>query len=287
MFPSVMNKKNKQFVTNVIEFLTKKYPYKINNKTLWINVGSYVINGQRKDSDLDLIAVLDRYESKYPDRSKLYYQGIPISLTFTSKDNFISDGKNGYLGGYLTGKLLNPHMIFGNICEYNDLLASAGNYIGDFSSFLHSFSKNNHLNLSPKQIVVFNFIAYLNIDPDFDSYLLSYYLNPKFRRLLRLLSVTHTKMLTLSGHIKKNKNNKYIFKNDGFESLSDFHRERMRTCARRNGFGVHCHESYEFVNWYLTNSEHKKLYLDPKGKDSQEMFRFLKKSASFKNEIFV
>src|SRR3990167_2756827 len=75
------------------------------NDSLWLAYGSYVINNQHAQSDLDLLCIDDKFKKN--SRIVKRFRRIPVHLSKIPTTSLIQDGKEGLFGGYFTGKIIN------------------------------------------------------------------------------------------------------------------------------------------------------------------------------------
>lgn len=69
--------------------------------------GSRIAGYANEKSDYDIIVVINNYKNKV--RYKYIFDKIEISAIFVDKDSIIRDAKEGNLGEFVVGRLLNPY----------------------------------------------------------------------------------------------------------------------------------------------------------------------------------
>ena len=74
--------------------------------------GSRIAGYANEKSDYDIIVVINNYKNKV--RYKYIFDKIEISAIFVDKDSIIRDAKEGNLGEFVIGRLLNPYEVIVN-----------------------------------------------------------------------------------------------------------------------------------------------------------------------------
>ena len=74
--------------------------------------GSRIAGYANEKSDYDVIVVINNYKNKV--RYKYIFDKIEISAIFVDKDSIIRDAKEGNLGEFVIGRLLNPYEVLMN-----------------------------------------------------------------------------------------------------------------------------------------------------------------------------
>lgn len=141
MLPIELNKDD--FIMTVICQLKADNFFKQYINGFWIVYGSYVINEQNSQSDIDIMYI--HLSDVDPFRKQFYYENIPITVYFISKRDFLRDS-DGEFGGYFVGKTLNPNII---ISENEDdqlfVMRCCGNFIGKFASYIADCQKRKKI----------------------------------------------------------------------------------------------------------------------------------------------
>ena len=75
--------------------------------------GSRIAGYANEKSDYDIIVVINNYKNKV--RYKYIFDKIEISAIFVDKDSIIRDAKEGNLGEFVVGRLLNPYEVLVNL----------------------------------------------------------------------------------------------------------------------------------------------------------------------------
>ena len=74
--------------------------------------GSRIAGYANEKSDYDVIVVINNYKNKV--RYKYIFDKIEISAIFVDKDSIVRDAKEGNLGEFVIGRLLNPYEVLVN-----------------------------------------------------------------------------------------------------------------------------------------------------------------------------
>ena len=74
--------------------------------------GSRIAGYANEKSDYDIIVVINNYKNKV--RYKYIFDKIEISAIFVDKDSIVRDAKEGNLGEFVIGRLLNPYEVVVN-----------------------------------------------------------------------------------------------------------------------------------------------------------------------------
>jgi hypothetical protein len=272
---NIISPNNLAFTKEAIKYISNKIMFNNFKQALWIVFGSYVINMNKLDSDLDIIAIHDIFtENK---RSIYDFRGVPIHFTKINMNTLKDDGVKRLYGSYFSGKVINPHVfLYGNKKSKNEALYHAGKFIAPLAGYLSELTGLRSLTTS--QITSLVFIAYLSTDPSFDSYFLNYFVSPNFKEIWESLCKSTVQMLKASDSIKCSKKN-YVFI-EKFPNYQTFHSERMKISARHWSYGAVYHGgNYKFQDVIFTKAEKKMRKIDPSGKRYSDMVTFLRKQS--------
>lgn len=274
--------KNMSVIKEVIILLSNNIGFSDPKEILWLVFGSYVINMNTTESDIDIIGIHDSFIDKK--RYILSHNNIPVHFSSINMNDLKDDGENRLYGGYFTGKIINPHIfLYGNDKTIHNAIYSAGKFIGPLAGYISKISTNT--SFTRPQITALVFIAYLSTDPSFDSYFLNYFVSKEFEKIWEYLQEDTLNMLIISGDIKCI-DGKYIFLNS-FINYKDFHFERMKVSARHWSYGATCHDNdRKFQDVIFTKANEKIKKIDPDGKKYASMLTFLKEQSGLV-EIFI
>lgn len=278
----VISQSNLAFINDAINFLLKELNLDKSEQILWIANGSYVINRNTKDSDLDLIAINDRFIGGK--RFIYKYKEVPLHVTAITMQMLSEDGEPRLYGSYFSGKIINPHILFStNNSLKNQVIYHAGKFIAPLAGYLSTRVKSK--TFTESQITALVFIAHLSFNPFFDAYFLNYFISPDFDKLWNALCKKTIEMLTISESIIKS-GNTYSFK----EKISDyrtFHLERMKISARHWSYGAVAHSSnFKFPDEMIMKGRKKIKNIDPSGEQYNKMLSFLKAESGL-SQVFI
>jgi len=277
----VISPKNLSFIKKVINHLSPKLGIANPKEALWLIYGSYVINMNNADSDLDVIGIHPNFTEKK--RMVFSYQNVAVHCSTITIKDLKDDGESRLYGSYFSGKIINPHIfLYGNSKLKKEAISSAGKLIGPLTGYLASLTKKSLF--TPSQITALVFTSYMSIGPSFDLIILGYFLSPQFKKIWKALSEQTVLMLKAGGAIKK-VGGKYRF-TQKFSSYKSFHFERMKIAARHWSYGAICHKDYKFPDWIFDKAEKKMKKADPTGEKYREMIKFLQNQSGL-NSIYV
>lgn len=276
----VISQKNFIFIREVINELSSKLGVNDPKEILWLIYGSYVINMNHANSDLDMMGIHASFTP--PKRMALDYKNVSIHLSTITMKDLKDDGETRLYGSYFTGKIINPHIfIFGDRKSRKLALYHAGKFISPMAGYIGKLTRNYLY--SPSQITALVFITYLNIiGPSFDLVFLNYFISPEFDKVWKYLCENTILMLKTSGGIKQIKD-KYVF-TQKFDDYKSFHFERMKIAARHWSYVAVSHSrGYKFQDWLFSKTEEKMRRIDPTGKKYKKLISFLKSQSGLSN----
>ena len=121
----VILSKNTSIIEEVIKTLSNKIGFSNPKEILWLVFGSYVINMNTSESDMDIIGIHESFMNKK--RYGFSHNNIPIHFNTINIGDLKDDGEGRLYGGYFTGKIINPHIfLYGNSKEIHDAMYNAG-----------------------------------------------------------------------------------------------------------------------------------------------------------------
>ncbi len=278
----IISPANYSFVINTIKFIAGMLQFNNFRQALWLVFGSYVINMNTSSSDLDIIAIHDKFREN--ERHIFTFKNIPIHFTGINMNTLKDDGEDSLYGSYFSGKVINPHIfLYGDEKMKNIALHHAGKFIAPLAGFLSGLTKSDLFTAS--QVTSLVFIAYLSTDPSFDSYFLDYFTSPKFEKIWKALCDSTIQMLKTSESIVTKKG-KYVF-TEKYPDYRSFHSKRMKIAARHWSYGAVCHGSNpKFQDMIFAKAEEKMRKIDPTGKKYSDMVLFLKEQSGL-SEIYI
>ena len=278
----IVSQSNLTFIKEALEFLRNELRIDNQDSVLWVVNGSYVINRNNEDSDLDIVVVHDSFSNGK--RFVYKYKDVPIHVTAITMEMLADDGKSRLYGSYFSGKIINPHILFSTDASLKtQAIYHAGKFIAPLAGYLSTLV--NTKVFTESQITAFVFIAHLSFNPFFDSYFLNYFVSSDFDKLWRSLCMKTMEMLTTSESTIKEKNF-YRFK-EKFSDYRSFHLERMLIATRHWSYGAVAHNcNFKFPDEMYEKGIAKIELIDPSGEQYNKMLLFLRAESGL-SEVFI
>ncbi|HEC64528.1 MAG TPA: hypothetical protein ENI23_04470 [bacterium] len=276
-------KHNKAKVLSIISHLNSSIKLEETDKNFWVLIGSYAINGQKDNSDMDLFYFSESL--KHPTRLKEKINGVLVSLCMVPTSSLESDGLDRKYGGYFVGKLLHPYVLIKSNVPQAYLEKYSSAFIIDFVGYIAK-SHSHKVRFTEQELCSLVFLAFLSIHPEFDSYFMRFYLNPEFDSIWSMLSKRISRAFIRNKYVHKRKDDKYSI-SQGFKSHDEYRRARYLIGVRHSAFGSHFHNNdVNFQNKHIELSSGKKKELDPTGIHYSGMISFLSELSGVDSLIF-
>lgn len=180
MYRTFMDQGNFDFVVRAIACLADEVGVEEGDGSFWVCYGSFVLNQQTPESDLDLLCIHTKLTAVR--RIQSSFEGHPVTIYSLNRNDFASDGDQKIFGGYFGGKILNPHVMFGTSQKDQDMMVDVGGaFIGPFASAMAKKQKRDvatGTNLAADSV-----LARFHLCPWYRSYFLRYYASPIFPKL--------------------------------------------------------------------------------------------------------
>jgi len=180
MYRTFMSQENFDFVARALTCLAIEVGVKEGDGSFWVCYGSFVLNQQTPESDLDLLCIHTKLTAVR--RIQSSFEGHPVTIYSLNRNDFASDGDQKIFGGYFGGKILNPHVMFGTSQKDQDMMVDVGGaFIGPFASAMAKKQKRDvatGTNLAADSV-----LARFHLCPWYRSYFLRYYASPIFPKL--------------------------------------------------------------------------------------------------------
>ena len=279
----IINNKNKKIILDVIDLVRGKDQVFLEEKSSWVLIGSYVINQETKDSDIDLLFI---HSNKKFFRFKQDIMGIKVSVCAVPIKYLKDDGNKRKYGGYFSAKCLNPFELFRkDIAIEEQIYKSAGQFIGELAGYI-ALQQDQEF-FTPDEITAQVFSAYISLHSRYISYFLSYFSSPNFEIIWESLKEKTMKSLTKSSIIQKVKDiDKYKYLK-AYKNFEEYHNKRLETSSYHWSFGSVVHNSDpNFPYWYYKNAEEKMKDIDPDGWKLDSLKMFLSEKLSSKRIIY-
>lgn len=264
-----MFKDSYDFVSRAIDKISLEKEFISKKRTFWVCYGSFILNLQNEKSDLDLLYV--HSETNQPSRVESHYEAHPITIYSISSGDFVDDGNKKRFGGYFSGKVLNPYVIFSKKEEnINLLLKTAGEFIADFAADIGSrrISKIS----TPANLVADTILARFQLCPWYANYFTRYYTHPDFAKLWKRMEEIIPYSLVIAKKVIPNKNG-FIYINQSDKDV--IHADLVKSIARFWSVGNCFHGSPYFLDNYIEKS---KQYSGGK-KKLKQMISFIEEKA--------
>jgi predicted nucleotidyltransferase len=279
----IINSKNKKIILDVIKLIKKEDCLFQEKKSTWVLIGSYVINQETEDSDIDLLFI--HSNTKFL-RFKKEFLGINVSVCAVPLKFLKEDGEKRKYGGYFSAKCLNPFEIFyedTNIVE--EIYKSAGSFIGKLAGYIALQQDKDSFTADEVTAQVFS--AYISLHSGYISYFLSYFTSPIFEAIWAELKEKTMKSLTKASVIQQTEDtNRYIYIKT-YESFEEYHNKRLEASSFHWSFGSIVHNSDpDFPYWYYKNAETKINSLDPEGSELERLKMFISEKLSSRRIIY-
>lgn len=279
MYRGFMNQQSMGFVSCALPHLLAETGIGDDPLNFWVCYGSFVLNQQTPQSDLDLLLVHQIPSS--PIRVQARYKDHPVTIYSLPQREFMADGNQRRYGGYFSGKLLNPFVVLSGSQESSNISNKVmGGFIGEFAATIakeHGRKIGNRSN-----IVADCVLAYLRLCPHYKAYFLRYYISQNFEAIWQHMKIVIPEALVQAAIMKKISENKFEYLS--VLSPEEFHLQLMTSVARFWSFGSCCHGcNANFPDFYFQKAIG---YIESAGLEERclEMLIFLEQKAEDKDE---
>jgi hypothetical protein len=258
-----------EFIQKATEALSRYVTRDHTTEGFWVNYGSFVINAQQPQSDIDFLYVHKGTGSVQ--RLSATFEGYPVTIYQLTERDLYRDGEEAKYGGYFAGKLLNPFVVISEdpLCT-RIVMKTAGAFIGPFASCY-----GTGFSITPEQVLKDTILARLEICPWYSSYFLRYYIHLEFDLIWRQMTKVICTSLELSGHILQN-NGRYTYQQAPAEDVIS--ERKIASVARFWSLGSCLHGNMpDFPDFYIQKA---KQYVESQKLQAalQEMMQFLRRS---------
>ena len=274
MYRTFMSRENFDFVTRAVACLMSEVGVQKGDGSFWVCYGSFVLNQQTSESDIDLLYI--HTQPTPVQRIQSFFEGHPTTIYSLSKNDFASDGNQRAFGGYFGGKVLNPHVTFLASQEDRDMIMRiGGEFIGPFAAAMarrHRRVFSTSINLAADSVS-----ARLHLCPWYRSYFLRYYTSPFFQRLWGKMTEEVAQLFLKAGIVTQSEN--------GFQYLriptkEELHENTIAAVARFWALGSSLHGGMpDFPAFYAQKADQ---YIKDNNLENRlkEMFGFLRAQSS-------
>jgi len=205
---------------------------------VWVFYGSRITGTATANSDIDVM-MLHREDEVPPTRVGATYRDAPVTVYSLPWSALYRDGQDRAYGGYFALKLFSPF-----ICtpadEAAELLTSVARFLAPLAAEVAG--RLNVITRTRHQILAHSYLAFLDIYPDFDSYVARVLeapvlASPLWRRQAQVIVDAYQQ----AQMIDRTADGSYAYSRQA--AIGDLRHERAITAARFWAFGAVCHDS--------------------------------------------
>ena len=275
MYRKFMSSQQIDFVSGALPYLQVETEIEDNPLNFWVCYGSFVLNQQTSKSDLDLLFV--HQTNATPTRIQARYEGFPVTIYSLPLKELVADGSQRRYGGYFSGKLLNPFVVFSESHDaINVSMEAMGGFIGNLAA---TIAKEHGREIATRDnLVADSVLAYLRLCPFYKAYFLRYYISSNFDEIWDHMRIVVPNALMKARVVT-------MLSEDSFEyslafSPEQFHLQLVTSIARFWAFGSCCHDSnIGFPDYYFQKAQE---YIGHNGlqEQSSELLEFLERKAT-------
>lgn len=274
MYRKFMNQGNFDFVARAIACLADEVGAREGDGSFWVCYGSFVLNQQTTESDLDLLCIHTLPNAAR--RIQSSFEGYPVTIYSLNRNDFVSDGRQRTFGGYFGGKVLNPHVVFLASQKDRDMVAEVGGaFIGPFSAAM--VGKREGVFATSENLAADSVLARFHLCPWYRSYFLRYYILPSFQQLWGKMVEMTTLSFLKAGVVMQSGSE---FRYQHTPSEEELHESTLAVAARFWALGSSLHGGMpDFPAFYMQKAEQyvKENNLEDR---LEEMIRFLHTQSS-------
>jgi hypothetical protein len=269
-----MSQANFDFVVRALVCLAGEIGVREGDGSFWVCYGSFVLNQQNSESDLDLLCI--HTQPTAVRRVQSSFEGYPVTIYSLNRNDFVSDGRQKTFGGYFAGKVLNPHVMFLASQEDRDMVVEVGGaFIGPFSAAVAA--ERGRSVATGTNLVADSALARFHICPWYRSYFLRYFISTNFQQLWEKMAEVTTLSFLKAGIVAQS--------NEGFcyqqtPSKEELHKSTLSAAARFWALGSSLHGGMpDFPAFYMQKAEQ---YVRDNGLEDrlEEMIHFLQAQSS-------
>lgn len=269
-----MSDESRRFVSEAIPVVRVDAGIEDHPMNFWVCYGSFALGQQNSQSDLDILLVHN--DAKPPARVQSSFRDHPVTIYTLSLSDFVADGRERRFGGYFSGKILNPFVIFGENPSASQVAMKAiGDFIGPFAA---TIAKDlGRETAMTDQLVADCVLAYLQLCPAYKAYFLRYYTSTIFNAIWHRMGEVLSSALKIAGTVTQLGSGLYEY---GRPFVREEYRQQLVACvARFWAFGSCCHScNHSFPDYYFQKAQ---SYIND-GREVQcaEMLKFLDRHAT-------
>lgn len=252
MYQTFMSQQNFDLVRQAVKSLAGEVEARVGDGSFWVNYGSFVLNQQTPESDLDLLFIHSNPTTVQ--RIQSSFSGHAVTIYSVNRRDFASDGHRRLFGGYFGGKVLNPLVMFDASEEDRNMLLEVGGlFIGSFAAAIahrQARETSTRANLAADSV-----LARLHLCPWYRSYFLRYFVSPVFPQLWdRMSEMTALSFLKAGVVAQSDDENNFVYLSTS--SLADLHETAVEAVARFWVLGSCLHGAvFDFPAFYIQKAE--------------------------------
>lgn len=278
MYRTFMSQENSDFVARALIYLAGEVGARENDGSFWVCYGSFVLNQQTSESDLDLLYIHNQPLSVR--RLQSSFEGYPVTVYSLNKNEFAGDGEQRLFGGYFGGKVLNPYTTFLASQKDKDMVVKVGGaFIGPFAS---GMAKKQGREIATRaNLVADSVLARFHLCPWYQSYFLRYYITSIFSQLWERMEETITLSLMEAGIVAQDSSG---FRYRHTPSEEELHKKTITAVTRFWALGSCLHGGMpDFPAFYMQKAE--QFVMDNNLETHRkEMMQFLRKQSIHQNK---
>lgn len=274
MYRTFMSQENFNFVARAIACLAGEVGVREDDGSFWVCYGSFVLNQQTPESDLDLLCI--HTQPTAVRRIQSSFEGHPVTIYSLNRNDFVIDGKQKTFGGYFAGKVLNPHVMFLTSQKDRDVVIEIGGvFVGPFAAAMAE--KRRRGLATSANLAADSTLARFHLCPWYRSYFLRYYTLPSFQQLWRRMAEVTTLSFLKAGIVTQSGSE---FRYQHTPSEEELHESTLEAAARFWALGSSLHGGMpDFPAFYMQKAE--QYVRDNNLEDRlEEMLRFLHTQSS-------
>ncbi|MBU1202491.1 hypothetical protein KKH39_00370 [Patescibacteria group bacterium] len=264
-----MKQENFDFVARAVACLASEIGAQEGDGSFWVCYGSFVLNQQNPESDLDLLFI--HTQPTTIQRIQSSFEGYPVTIYLLNRNDFVSDGRQKTFGGYFAGKVYNPHVMFMASQKDRDVVMEVGGaFIGPFAAAMAV--KRERIFATSVDLVADSVLARFHLCPWYRSYFLRYYISPSFQQLWVRMAEATTLSFLKAGIVTQSGD---MFRYHHALSEEQLHESTLAAVARFWALGSSLHGGMpDFPAFYMQKAEQ---YVRDNNLESrlEEMIHFL------------
>lgn len=205
---------------------------------VWVFYGSRVTGTTNATSDFDVMLLHHQNETP-PTRLGTTYHGAPVTVYSLPRSALCRDGQDRAYGGYFALKLFSP-FICTPATHAAELMTSVARFLAPLAA--ETAGRVDAITRTRHQILADSYLAFLDLYPDFDSYVVRILeepvlASPLWRRQAQVVVDAYEQ----AQMINSSADGRYTYSPQA--AVGDLRHERAIAAARFWAFGAACHGS--------------------------------------------